>query len=233
MSGQLYGIGMGPGDPGLVTLRAAELLRGLPVVACVAAEGTESRALRLARPHLGAAAEVIEVALPMRRDRAPAQAAYDDAAAAIAARLEAGADVGVLCEGDPLFYGSFMYLAARLPARVAEVVPGVTSVSAAAAMARLPLVARNEALTVLPGPLDDAALAARLAEGGAVAVMKVGRHVARLRALLAREGRAARAVYVAEAGRPDQVVLPLAEAPDPAPYFSMILIPGDDAHAHA
>lgn len=166
----------------------------------------------------------------MQVDRGPAQAAYDKAAAEIGAALDLGQDVAFLCEGDPLFYGSFMYVLARLAAdhRV-EVVPGITSVSAAAAALGRPLVARNASLSVLPGPLEDAALRAAITAAGAVAILKVGRHMARLKALVSDMGLAERAFYVERATLPEGRAMPLAEAPDEAPYFSMILIlKGDD-----
>ena len=130
-----------------------------------------------------------------------------------------------LCEGDPFFYGSFMYLFARLSDRFpVEVVPGVTSLSACAAVAERPLVARNERLTVLPGPLPEAELEARIAGAESVAILKVGRHAGKIRAVLERLGLADHAVYVERATLPEERRLPLGETPDPAPYFSMILV---------
>ena len=166
----------------------------------------------------------------MVADRAPAQAAYDNGAAAIAAELEAGRDVVVLCEGDPFFYGSFMYLFARLSDRFeTEVVPGVTSVSAAAARAGLPLVARNEPLTVLPATLPEADLGARIGAAQSIAIMKLGRHLGKARRVLGRLGLAERAVYVERVGLAGELVCALAEAPETAPYFSIILVrKGDD-----
>jgi len=130
-----------------------------------------------------------------------------------------------LCEGDPFFYGSFMYLFARLNGQFeVEVVPGVTSITTCAARAGLPLAARNERLTVLPGPLPEAELEARIAGAESVAIMKVGRHLAKIRSVIARLGYEDRAVYVSRASLADEVVCPLAEAPEAAPYFSMILL---------
>ena len=136
----------------------------------------------------------------------------------------------VLCEGDPLFYGSFMYLLVRLADRFdVEIVPGVTSLSACAAAQVRPLVARSDRLTVLPGTLDDADLEAAIGAVEAVAIMKVGRHMPRLRALLDRLGLAGKALYTSHASLPHQAAMPLRDAPDEAPYFSMILIyKGDD-----
>ncbi len=225
MSGTVYGVGLGPGDPDLITRRAARLIAGAAVLAYPTLAGAPSFARSIAADLIAPGTREIVIDLPMTTARAPAQAAYDRGAAAIAAELDAGRDVIVLCEGDPFFYGSFMYLHARLTARYAvEVVPGVTSVTACAARAGLPLAARNEALTVLPGPLPDAALRDRLRDADTLILMKVGRHLPRLRALLVAEGLADRAVYVERASLPAERVLPLAEAPEVAPYFSMILV---------
>lgn len=225
MSGVLYGVGLGPGDPELMTLRAARLISSAEVVAYPTLAGGESFARSIAAAHIAAGAEEIAMDVPMTPERAPAQAAYDEGAARIAAALEAGRDVVCLCEGDPFFYGSFMYLFARLSRRFrVEVVPGVTSLTTCAARAGKPLAARNERVTVLPGPLPEDELRARIEGAESVAVMKVGRHMAKIRAVIDGLGLTERAVYVERASLPGEVVCPLAEAPQKAPYFSMILI---------
>lgn len=234
MTGTVHGLGLGPGDPELITLKAHRLLAACPVIAYPAPDTGESFARSIAAPHIPAGVTELPIRIPMRADRFPAQSIYDAAAAEIAGHAGAGRDVAVLCEGDPFFYGSFMYLFARLAERVpVAVVPGVTSLTACAAAAQRPLCARNEPLTVLPGPLEDAALTARLDQGGAFAIMKVGRHLPRIRALLEARGIAGRATYLSHASLEAQRVLPLAEAPEAAPYFSMILIPGEDPYASA
>lgn len=225
MTGTLYGVGLGPGDPDLITRKAARLIAGAEVIVYPALAGGESFARAIAADLIPAGTIEIVMDIPMTRARGPAQAAYDTGAARIALALQVGQDVVALCEGDPFFYGSFMYLYARLSARFrVEIVPGVTSVTACAAVAGLPLAARNEAVTILPGPLDDDALRARIALTDTLVVMKVGRHLGRLRALLEAEGLAAHAVYVERASLPMERCMPLAQAPDPAPYFSMILV---------
>ena len=230
MTGRLYGVGLGPGAPDLMTLRAARLIEGASVIAYPTLAGGESFARSIAADLIPAGAEEIVLDVPMALERAPAQAAYDDGAARIAAALDAGKDVVCLCEGDPFFYGSFMYLFARLSERFeVEVVPGVTSVTACAARAGMPLVARNERLTILPGPLPEAELTARIAGAESLAILKVGRHLPKLRDVIGRLGLMDRAVYVERATLPNEVILPLAKAPEAAPYFSMILITkGDD-----
>ena len=225
MTGILYGVGLGPGAPDLMTLRAARLIEGASVVAYPTLAGADSFARAIAADLIAKNAQEIVMDVPMSVERAPAQAAYDKGAAEIAAALDAGQDVVCLCEGDPFFYGSFMYLFARLSDRYqVEVVPGVTSITACAASAGLPLAARNERLTVLPGPLPEAELRARIDGAESVVIMKVGRHLAKIRAVIADLGLTASAVYVERATLPQEVVLPLAEAPEKAPYFSMILL---------
>ena len=225
MSGVLYGVGLGPGDPELVTLKAARLIGGAEVVAYPALAGSPSFARSIAAGLIPEGVREIVVNVPMKPERGPAQAAYDLGALAIAAELEAGRDVVVLCEGDPFFYGSFMYLYARLADRFeVEVVPGVTSVTAAAARAGQPLVARNERLTVLPGPLPEAELRARIEGAESVAIMKLGRHFAKVREVIEGLGLTDRATYVERVGLADERVCALADAPEVAPYFSMILL---------
>lgn len=225
MTGKLYGVGLGPGDPDLMTLRAHRLIAGATVVAYPALAGGDSFARAIAADVIPAGAREIVMDVPMTVDRAPAQAAYDKGAAEIAAALEAGEDVICLCEGDPFFYGSFMYLFARLSERFeVEVVPGVTSITTCAARAGVPLAARNERLTVLPGPLPEAELRSRIEGAESVAIMKVGRHLAKIRSVIASLGLTEKAMYIERASLPEEVVCPLSEAPEKAPYFSMILL---------
>jgi precorrin-2/cobalt-factor-2 C20-methyltransferase len=225
MNGKLYGVGLGPGAPDLLTLRAARLIEGAKVVAYPALVGGDSFARSIAADHISDDVDEIVMEVPMTTAREPAQTAYDTGAAQIAKYLEAGQDVVCLCEGDPFFYGSFMYLFARLSDRFdVEIVPGVTSVTACSAVAQRPLVARNERLTVLPGPMDEAELTARIRDAESVAIMKVGRHLPKLRNVLDALNLTDAAVYVERASLPNQVVLPLADAPETAPYFSMILV---------
>ena len=231
MSGTLYGIGVGPGDPELLTLKAHRLIAGASVIAYPAPDSGDSFARRIVAEYLPPGAREIPIVIPMRPERFPAQDVYDAAAGTLAAELEAGRDVVVLCEGDPFFYGSFMYLHARLAPRFpVQVVPGVSSLGAVTAAAGRPLCARADVLTVLPATLDEDTLAARLAATDAAAIMKLGRHFPKVRRVLDRLDLTPRAVLVTHAALPDQQVLPLAEAPEAVPYFSMIVIPGKDAH---
>lgn len=224
-NGTLYGVGLGPGDPELMTLKAHRLIAAAGAVAYPTLEGGDSFALSIARDAISPNAKHIPISIPMSVERGPAQAAYDGGAAAIAAVLNTGQDVVVLCEGDPFFYGSFMYIFSRLADDYeTEIVPGVTSVTACAAVLQRPLTARNEILTIIPGPLDAEELRTRIEAAQSIAIMKVGRHLPKIRAVLDDLGLTKHAGYVERASLPNQVVLPLADAPEAAPYFSMILI---------
>lgn len=225
VSGRLYGIGVGPGDPELMTLKAVRILAAADLVAYPAPEGGESSARFIAAAHIRPGCPELPIPVPMRPGRMPVDV-YDEAARLIATRLDAGEDVAVLCEGDPFFYGSFMYLHDRLADRFdCEIVPGVTSLTACAAAAGRPLVRRNGGLRIVPATLDDEALAESLSGAESVAILKVGRHLGRLRAALAAAGRTDDAIYVAHAGRAEERVVPLRGLDlGEAPYFSMILV---------
>jgi precorrin-2/cobalt-factor-2 C20-methyltransferase len=225
-----WGLGVGPGDPELLTLKALRLLRAAPVVAYPAPLGGESFARAIVAAHLSGGQKEIAIEVPMETARHPAREVYDRAAAAIGAELERGRDVAILCQGDPFFYGSFMYLFERLARRHrVEIVPGVSSLTACAAAARLPLARRNDALSVIPAPLDEGELERRVLEADAAAVIKLGRHFDKVRRVLTRLGRAGDAIYVEHATLASQRVLPLAEVtPDAVPYFAMVLVPGGE-----
>jgi len=223
--GTLHLVGVGPGDPELLTLKAARILGAAAVVAYPATGEDSALALEIARARINPAALHLPIAIPMTVERGPARAAYDAGAEAILSHLRAGRDVAYLCEGDPLFYGSAMYLLDRVVARApVTVVPGITSLTAAAAAIARPLAARNETLKILPAPLPDETLRAELAAAPAVAIIKVGRHFDRVRALLAATGHAASAMVVEHATTKKQRITRLADfAHDERPYFSTIL----------
>ena len=226
MTATVYGLGVGPGDPELITLKALRILRAAPVVAYPAPDDGASFARAIVARWLVPVQIEIAIRVPMESARFPAQAVYDRAADDIAAHAAEGRDVAVLCQGDPFFYGSFMYLFARLAARVpVEIVPGVSSLGACAAAARWPLAARDDALMVLPASLADDELARRIAAADSVALIKLGWHFTRVRDLLGRLGLAAKARYIERATTAGERVLAL-DAVDPAgvPYFSMILL---------
>jgi precorrin-2/cobalt-factor-2 C20-methyltransferase len=225
MTGTLHLVGVGPGDPELMTIKAAHLLDEATVIAYVATESGGTLALDIARRHCNPHAEYVPIDIPMSTDRAPARAAYDAGAETIRSRLSAGLDVAYLCEGDPLFYGSAMYLLGRLAGSVpVRVIPGVTSLTAAAAAIARPLAARNEVLKVLPAPLPDPILRAELVDAESAAIIKVGRHFDRVRALLVETGHSQGAVVIEHATTAKQRITRLNDfAHDERPYFSTIL----------
>ncbi|MEP5760835.1 MAG: precorrin-2 C(20)-methyltransferase [Litoreibacter sp.] len=225
MKGTLYGIGLGPGDSELITLKAARLIGQARTIAYPTLAGADSFARSIAKDLIKPGTVEIRIDVPMSTAREPAQHAYDLAAEEMSKILETGGDIACLCEGDPFFYGSFMYLHARLADRFdVEIIPGVTSVTACAARAKMPLAARNERLTILPGPLPEAELRARIEGAESVAIMKVGRHLSKIRSVIDELGLTEQATYVERATLPEEVVLPLSRAPEKAPYFSMILL---------
>jgi precorrin-2 C20-methyltransferase/precorrin-3B C17-methyltransferase len=232
VSGHLYGVGVGPGDPELVTLKAARIIAGADVIAYPGKEHGASRAREIVdvRPeqielHLRYPVTTGKTDHPGGYEGAMADF-YDACAAELATHLDAGRDVAVLCEGDPFLYGSYMYLHDRLAARYeTTVIPGVTSFSAAAAAAGTPLVRRDDVLTILPGTLGTEALAARLEASDAAVVMKSGRTFGSIRAAVEQAGLLDRGVYVERASTEHQRVAPLAEVDEKVPYMSLVLVP--------
>ena len=226
MAGTLYGVGIGPGDPELITLKALRILQSVPVLAWPAPEEGPSLARESVAGHLPGTQREIPIRMPLLPARFPADDVYDRAAAEIGAALDAGEDVAVICEGDPFFYGSFMYLYGRLAGDYpVEVVPGVSSLTACAAALGAPLSAKNDVLTVIPGPLDTDTMKQRLTDADAVAIIKVGRHFDRIRSVIDDLGLTAHARYIERATMAEQRILPIGEVGDGnAPYFSMILV---------
>jgi len=225
-SGRLHVVGVGPGDPELITFKAARIIAEADVVAYPTTESGGAKAREIAAAHIAPDAREIGFLMPMKVERGPGRAAYDEAAERISAELSRGSSVALLCEGDPMVYGSAMYLFARLSERFdTVVVPGITSLTACAAEAGRPLAARNEVLKVLPAPLDPERLAAELATCDAAAIVKVGRHIDAVRGVLRAQGLEASSVLVERATAPDQAVTRLDALPEGArPYFSTILV---------
>lgn len=235
--GRFYGVGLGPGDPELITLKAARLIGTADVVAYHAGVRKESHARRIAADLIrdGVLEEELRYPVTTGSTDHPGGYAgaladfYEASAARLAAHLEAGRDVVLLAEGDPLFYGSFMYMHDRLSPRFETVVvPGVPAFAAAAATAAAPLVRQTDVLTVLPGTLPEAELARRLADTDGAIIMKLGRTFPAVRRALAAAGRLDDAIYVEHASTPSERRLPVAEVDVASvPYFSLILVPGD------
>ena len=232
-AGILFGIGVGPGDPDLITLKALKILERAPVVAYPAPEKGQSLARTIAAPHIPMGCEEIVIRTPMSPDNFPAHDVYDHYSNLIEKCLLAGQDVAVLCEGDPFLYGSFMYIFSRLcRSHPVKVIPGVSSLGACAAAVGMPLVSRNQVLTVVPAPLNEEELESHIKGSPAVAIMKVGRHVQKIVRTLERLDLLDSAQYVERATMTAQCVMPLRDFKgETAPYFSMILIRRGESEA--
>ena len=224
-SGTLHLIGVGPGDPELLTLKAVRVLRSVHIVAYPSTGDGAAFARDIAKSYILPGAVLLPVTIPMTVERGPAQAAYDGATDAILAHLAQGRDAAWLCEGDPLFYGSAMYVLARVAGRAnVAIVPGITSLTAAAAAAQRPIAARNEILKVLPAPLPDDVLRPELLATPAAALIKVGRHFDRIRDLLRETGHSKNAVVVEHVTTSRERITPLESfGYGERPYFSTIL----------
>ena len=236
MSGRLIGVGVGPGDPELLTLKAVRTLAEADVVAHFAKAGNVGNARRIVQDHLRAGVEELPLLYPVTTELPRDCAAYgeaigafyDNSASAVARHLDAGRTVAVISEGDPLFYGSYMHLHVRLAPRYrTEIVPGVTAMSGCWSSAGAPIAQGDDVLMVLPATLPEAELERRLKDADAAVVMKLGRHLEKVRRVLRRTGRLPQAIYVERGTTSESVTMRLDEKrDDAAPYFSVILLPG-------
>ncbi|MFE6843163.1 precorrin-2 C(20)-methyltransferase [Streptomyces sp. NPDC057686] len=234
-TGKLYGVGLGPGDPSLMTLRAVQVIAEADVVAYHSARHGRSIARSIAAGHLRADHVEEPLVYPVTTEttdhpggyQGAMEEFYEQSAARLAAHLDAGRTVAVLAEGDPLFYGSYMHMHKRLADRYeAEVIPGVTSVSAAAARLGTPLVEGEEVLTILPGTLPEEELTARLAATDSAVVMKLGRTFPAVRRAMEGSGRLAEARYVERATMAGERTGVLADTdPESVPYFAVAVVP--------
>jgi precorrin-2 C20-methyltransferase/precorrin-3B C17-methyltransferase len=232
----LWGVGLGPGDPELVTVKAARVIAEADVIAYHSARHGRSIARGIAEPYLrrGQIEEHLVYPVTTETTGHPGGYAgamedfYRESADRIAAHLEAGRGVALLAEGDPLFYSSYMHMHTRLTQRFdAVIVPGVTSVSAASAATGIPLVQGDEVLTILPGTLPVDELKRRLADTDAAVVLKLGRSYPAVREALSSVGRLDEAFYVERASTPLERVMPVGEVDDETvPYFSLAMLPG-------
>jgi len=235
--GTLHGIGLGPGDPDLITVKAAKLIQTLPVLAFFAKQGNTSHARTIAASWMPKDTQELPLLYPVTTEIHFSKADYisqiktfyDQAAHDIASQLMAGKDVGLLCEGDPMLYGSFMHIFMRLRERFKmTVTAGISGMSGCAAAAALPMTWGDDVLTVLPATLPYEDLTQRLMHTDAAVIMKLGSNFSKVRAALQSADLIKRAFYIENGTTPMQRILPLSEkTDDDAPYFSMILIPGE------
>ncbi len=233
MQGKVICIGLGPGDPELMSVKAHRLLAGAKVVAYFRKAGRPGQARRMAEGLIPAGAEEWPMEYPVTTEIPFDDPAYNAALAPFydrwAARLAGGTatgDVVVLCEGDPFFYGSFMHLHSRLPRERVEVVPGIPGMAGCWTATGQPITWGDDVLTVLPATLPQAELARRIADTDALVVMKIGRNLAKLKAALAAAGRLSDAWLVEHGTMPAERVRRLEEVEGDAPYFSIALVHG-------
>jgi precorrin-2/cobalt-factor-2 C20-methyltransferase len=233
---KLIGVGVGPGDPELLTLKALRALQEAEVIAHFAKAGNSSNARAIVASHLKPGVAELALLYPVTTEiprEAPAycnkmRAFYDAAAGAVAAHIDAGRSVAVICEGDPLFYGSYMHLHVRLAARYpTDVIAGVTGMSGCWSAVGTPMAQGNDVFTVLPATLPQSELERRLADADGAVVMKLGRNLPKVRRALDRAGRLDRAIYVERGTMANAVVMALtAKADEEAPYLAVVLVPG-------
>jgi len=233
---KLIGVGVGPGDPELLTLKAMRALQEADVIAHFAKAGNASNARAMVASHLRPGIAELELLYPVTTEfprEAPLYCGrmrdfFDASAAAIAARLDAGQTVAVLCEGDPLFYGSYMHLHVRLAPRYpTTVVAGVSGMSGCWSEIGAPIAQGNDVFTVLPATLPQCELERHLAGANSAVVMKLGRNLAKVRAALERAGLLDRAIYVERGTMSDAKAMALtAKKDEQAPYFAVVLVPG-------
>ena len=224
--GKLYGLGIGPGDPELLTLKAHRILTSVPVIAYPTLENGKVLARAIVAGFIRPGQLEIPMPLPFSVERS-SQPYYDLAAAEITKHLEMGQDVAVLCEGEPMLYGSFMYLFNRLSPRFeTEVVPGISSTLASAAMLGTPLTYRNDVLSIMPATLDEVTLRDRLRVADAAVIIKLGRHFAKVYQILEELGLLERSLYIERATMANQKITPIKEVNQAeVPYWALIMIP--------
>jgi precorrin-2/cobalt-factor-2 C20-methyltransferase len=226
VNGTLYGIGLGPGDPELLTLKGYRILQSVPIVAYPISPDGRCISRGIVADYLKPEQQEIQMDFPFRPG-VSSQPKYDHWADVLSEHLKAGQNIAVLCEGDPFFYGTFMYLFNRLsPQFNTEIIPGVSSVMASASMLRQPLTYRNDIFKVLSGTLPIETLMAQLESTDAAVIMKLGRNFEKVRSGLDQLGMLDRALFIERATTPKQRIIPIREVdPTQVPYFSMIVIP--------
>lgn len=235
VKGRLIGVGTGPGDPELLTLKAVRAIHEADIIAFFCKKGSNGNGRAIVAAHVRPGVTELPLVYPVTVEthkdeqgyKTPIAAFFDRSAEEIAAFLDQGRNVVVLSEGDPLFYGSYMHLHVRLAHRYdAEVVAGVTAMSGCWSMAGLPLVQGDDILSVLPGTLSEQALVERLAGTDGAVIMKVGRNLPKIRRALASTGKLSEALYVERGTMENGAAMRLQERDEsPAPYFSLILVP--------
>ncbi|MBB4278642.1 precorrin-2 C(20)-methyltransferase [Rhizobium mongolense] len=237
---RLIGVGTGPGDPDLLTIKAKKAIEAADVIAYFAKQGRAGNGRGVVQHLISPETELLPLYYPVTTEIEKSEALYqsqitafyDDSAGVVAAYLDAGKTVAVLSEGDPMFYGSYMHLHVRLADRYpTEVIPGISAMSGCWSLAGMPIVQGDDVLSVLPGTMAEAELTRRLGDTQAAVIMKVGRNLPKIRRALEAAGRLGQAVYVERGTMANAAMVKLAERPEgDAPYFSLVLVPGWEAN---
>ena len=234
-TGVLYGVGVGPGDPELLTLKAVRILKKVDIITIPKSkEESDSIALSIVKDVVGLAnKEILEFIFPMTKDKAILIKAREEAAAAIVERLKAGRDVACIALGDPMFYSTFSYLIPlvreSLPEAEIEIVPGISSFMASAAAAIMPITEADERLAVIPAAYEHERLREILKDFDTVVLMKVNRVFDKVLELLEELGLKQRAVFVERCGSENQRVVRDLDGlkGERLDYLSMVIVKGD------
>lgn len=230
--GRLIGVGVGPGDPELITLKAIRIIENAEIIAYPKAENKNSMAKEIVQKYINENAEEIIMEIPMKPQTHHAQKIYDKYAKKIKQILKQGKNVVAICEGDPFFYGSFMYLYQRISKKyICEVVPGVASVMASACVSGTPLVEKNQILSIVPATQNETIIRKYLKENNCVVFVKIGRHLEKVRKIIEQEKRIQNATYIERVGLKEQKIMKLENTKQNEKhagvhkeYFSIIIV---------
>lgn len=233
--GRLFGLGVGPGDPELVTVKAVKCLEQSDVIAYPTATGTKSNAKASVAPYIKPTHQLLPLTYPVTAGPVADSAAYqplltrfyDETSEEIAKLLEAGKNVSIICAGDPFVFGSYMYWHARLSERFETlVVPGISSILAAPVQLGMPLCHREDIVSIIPATLSEEELVTQLKNCGSAVIMKLGRTFEKVARALEQAGIMENAYYVERATWEKERILKVRDVkPQDVTYFSVIVIP--------
>lgn len=235
MAGRLFGLGVGPGDPDLISLKALKLLRQADTVAYPTGQLGGGNAYNIVKPHLGDDQELLAMVYPTTAGAVADSPSYpklmanfyDETSDQLAVRLDAGKDVAIICQGDPFFYGSYMYWHARLAEQYDTiVVPGISSVMAAPVVLGKPLCHRTDTVTIVPATLPEEEIRSRLEVADSAVIMKLGRTLNKVRKVLEQAGLIEKAYLVERATMEGERIRSLLDDDiQTVGYFSIVVIP--------
>ena len=222
--GTLYGLGIGPGDSDLITVKALKIIKSVDILVYPAPLDGDSLARKIIDPHLDKKYTEIAIKMPLENSQFPSDEVYGEATTKISKLLDSGSDIAAICEGDPFLYGSFIYLFERLiKTEKVVVVPGVSSPMACAAILGKPLVTKNDCLVIIPGTLPEEEIIKKMEVAEGVVVVKIGRHIKKVLSALKKSDLMDNAQYIERAGLKEERIVPLSEISTPVPYFSIIM----------